>query len=202
MSKDPPSEDTFMVTSKGQRICPGYDGNAFKCGRFMSHAAVDPHTLCVVCRKKKWGRDCSPSTTCWQCEEWPEEQWEVYKAKGKYSDRKKSKSSPNPSPVSTEQRRSSSKTPRRPSKSPSVSSAPSRSQYVILPPPDADSGVSPLPPVRQGSTHRPASPVATSPTSGGRSLSVAQSSDRSVGQSTLPSGPVASGKPFWSGTCP
>ena len=162
----------------GQRICPGYDVTTFNCGCFMSYAAVDPHTLCGVCRKKKWGRDCSPSTACWQCEVWPEELWEVYKAMGKFSDRNKSKSSPNPSPVSTEHRRSSSK------------------------PPDADTGVSPLPPVRQGSTHRPASLVTTSPTSGGRSLSVAQSSDRSVGQSTLPSGPEASGKPFWSGRCP
>ena len=126
MFKEPPTAAMQLVTSKGQRLCPGYDANAFKCGRFMSNASVDPHTLCVVCRRRKWGRDCSPSTTCWQCEEWPEEQWEVFKAKGKYSDRKRSKSSPNPSPVSSEPRRSKSKTPR-PSKSPSVSSAPSRS---------------------------------------------------------------------------
>ena len=193
MSKEPPAEGSFLMTCKGQRICPGWDGNAFKCGRFMSHASVDPHTLCSHCRRKKWGRDCTPTTTCWQCKDWPQEQWDVYNAKSKYSDRKKSKT-PNPSPVSEGQRRSSSKTPVRASKSPSVGVAPSRSQIKILSSAaaDADSGVSPLPPVRKGSSHRPASPVPSSPVSPDRSVSVARSTDRSVGQSTMPSGPEQS----------
>ena len=192
MSKVPPPEGGVVVTSKGQRICPGWDGNAFKCGRFMSHASVDPHTLCGHCRRKKWDRDCSPSTTCWQCKDWPQEQWDVYYARSKYADRKKSRT-PGRSSASEGRDRSSSKTPgRRPTKSPvsSVGSAPSRSQIKILPAASgADSGVSPLPPVREGSTHRPASPAPSSPVSPDRSLSVARSTDRSVGQSTLPSGP-------------
>ena len=90
-----------LTTKMGQRLCPGWDGNDFKCGKFMSHSEVDPHTLCGFCRLKKYGRQCDPpSITCRQCIEWPEEQIDVYRRKGTY--RKRKSESPHgstPSPV-------------------------------------------------------------------------------------------------------
>ena len=40
--------------AKGQRRCPGYDANNYRCLRFMSNSEVDPQTLHCLPRCQVW----------------------------------------------------------------------------------------------------------------------------------------------------
>ena len=166
MSKDPPQAPIVELTTRmGQRLCPGWDGNSFRCGKYMSHSDVDPHTLCGFCRVKKYGRQCDPPTiTCRQCVEWPEEQIMKYRKKDTYKKRHSESPHDTPSPAGKEAGRGPLAPPldkRRPSSSHGSTPSPAgrddgrgpRTPSVAAP-----DGVSPLPELRAGSSHRPPSP--------------------------------------------
>ena len=60
-----------------------------KTTRFLSSLYVDGHTLCTKCR----GKDCDPSNTCPECQEWTDNQWMVYSSRRSFQKRKSSESS-------------------------------------------------------------------------------------------------------------
>ena len=80
--------------AKGQMKCLGYEANNFRSLSFMSNIDVDPQKLRSACRLAKFGRPCSPSMTCRECEDMTEEQWARFYGKGTYADRKKSLKTP------------------------------------------------------------------------------------------------------------
>ena len=83
-----------MAPGQDQRVCLGCDQTSFRCHRYMSHEDVDPHVLCLRCRRLKYSLapdwDCSVSKRCPECKNWPLEQFRLYDKRYKYASRSKS----------------------------------------------------------------------------------------------------------------
>ena len=96
-----------QVIERKPRVCFGCDQSNFRCHRYMSPEPVDPHTVCIRCRRLKYNlpKDwiCTRFNRCIQCQTWPDAQWDLYEARYKYADRKRrstsSESGCDPSPL-------------------------------------------------------------------------------------------------------
>ena len=82
-----------QVVERKPRVCFGCDQTSFRCHRYMSPESVDPHKVCIRCRRLKYNlpRDwvCTRTNRCIQCETWSDAQWDMYEARYKYADRKR-----------------------------------------------------------------------------------------------------------------
>ena len=96
-----------QVIERKPRVCFGCDQTSFRCHRYMSPESVDPHKICIRCRRLKYNlpRDwiCTRTNRCIQCKTWSDAQWDLYEARYKYADRKRrstsSESGFDPSPL-------------------------------------------------------------------------------------------------------